>query len=318
MVSGVTAKRKVSHWRSLHLRVPKPWFVISRGEACCDSSINIDIHREEVPEAQTADPESMLDDTEPLDENHDATYATLNTASDEDDSSEEDSNEGGSNEEHSSEDDSDDQDVDEDSSNEDDWDDGISDVFLDPIHFTQAARSKRVAQRGLHYSEDSDLPRHARPHAKRKRVVCSESRSPSTERPGRPSTKRRRPAALTSPNSNRNTSADVGRIAASASAHQPNILPGNPAPPIRQTTLQPTPVETLRLTPASEAGMTGTLPEALQEVPREVPRERALAKRQLELSKAKNRAAELKAHHRITTIQEEIDFETRFGDVLGE
>ena len=43
-----------------------------------------------------------------------------------------------------------------------------------------------------------------------------------------------------------------------------------------------------------------------------------MAKRQLELSKAMNRASELEARNRINEIKQEIEFETKFGDVLGE
>jgi hypothetical protein len=274
------------------------------------SLIDINIHLEKVPEFQTADPETTVDVTGPLKEDYDATYATLNVASDEVDSreegsSEDGSSEGGGSEEGNNEDDIDSDDVDEDISNEDDWDDGLSDdTFLDPIHFTQAARGNRAAQRGLHYSEDSDLPRQTRPHVKRKRLVCSESRSTSMERP---STRRPRPAALTNTDTSKNTSTD-----------RAPTLARTPSPANPRNTPQATPSETTRLTPASEAGATGTLQEAPHEVHREVPRERALAKRQLELSKAMNRAAELEAHNRINEIKQEIEFETKVGDVLGD
>jgi hypothetical protein len=43
-----------------------------------------------------------------------------------------------------------------------------------------------------------------------------------------------------------------------------------------------------------------------------------LARRQLELCKAINRAAEFEMRNRVNEIQQEIDFETRFGEVLGE
>ena len=73
-------------------------------------------------------------------------------------------------------------------------------------------------------------------------------------------------------------------------------------------TPRPTPVRDSPLTPARDAGTSGTL--------HEIHRERALARRQLELSKAMNRAAELEARNRINEIKQEIEFETRFGGDL--
>lgn len=79
--------------------------------------------------------------------------------------------------------------------------------------------------------------------------------------------------------------------------------------PSSHSTPQPRQAATTPLTPASEAGTSSTS--------HKVNHERSLA-RQLELCKAINRAAELEVRNRVNEIQQEIDFETRFGEVLGE
>jgi hypothetical protein len=210
-----------------------------------------------------------------------ASHATPGSGSDED---------GDSDEDDDSEDDSEEGEI-----NELDYDD---EDHRDDIEYlwTAISQGDRAARRGPEHT--STYP-YARPPIKRKRIVCSESRSPSTERPERSSTNRPRPAALTNTNTNNNTSTD-----------RPPTLAGNSTPPIPQNTPQPAPVETTRLTSASEAGTSGT--------PREVHRERALAKKQLEWTKIKNRAAELEAHNRADEMKQEIEFEARFGDVLGD
>jgi hypothetical protein len=43
-----------------------------------------------------------------------------------------------------------------------------------------------------------------------------------------------------------------------------------------------------------------------------------LAKKQLEWAKVKNRAAELEARNRADEMQQKIEFEARFGGVLGD
>jgi len=75
-------------------------------------------------------------------------------------------------------------------------------------------------------------------------------------------------------------------------------------------TPQPMPAGNSLLPAASEASVPGT--------PHAVLREKALAKRQLELSKARNRAMELQARNVADEIQQEIEFETRFGHILEE
>lgn len=80
--------------------------------------------------------------------------------------------------------------------------------------------------------------------------------------------------------------------------------------PSSHSTPQPRQAATTPLTPAGEAGTSSTS--------HKVNYERSLARRQLELCKAINRAAELEARNRVDEIQQEIDFETRFGEVLGE
>jgi hypothetical protein len=234
------------------------------------------------------------------------------------DGDEDDGGADGSFESDSDEDDIDEDDSDEGSSDEDDIDEDMIDEveryqgcyhpeYQRKNRLQKVSRNNRMARRG---TEKMSLPRSTRPSVKRKRVVHSESRIPSTERPERPSTEQPGPAVLTNTNASNNTSADVGRTATPTSTHPPNTTPGHPTPPIPQNTPQPMLAGDSPLTPVSEAGTSGSL--------HETHRERALAKRQLELSKAMNRASELEARNRINEIKQEIESETKFGDVLGE
>jgi hypothetical protein len=109
---------------------------------------------------------------------------------------------------------------------------GIDDDIVDFSHFTQEARSKRVAQRGLRYSESPEPHRDDRLSVKRKRVVRSESRSSSKERPERPPAGASGPAIPTSTNTSSNTPVDVGKTSTPAPTHAPEFQTGNPTPPI--------------------------------------------------------------------------------------
>jgi hypothetical protein len=77
-----------------------------------------------------------------------------------------------------------------------------------------------------------------------------------------------------------------------------------------QGTPQPTLVGNSPRRLASKASTSGKLHDAL--------RKRVLAEKRLELSRARNRAAELEARNRADEIQQEIDIETKFGNVTSE
>jgi len=94
-----------------------------------------------------------------------------------------------------------------------------------------------------------------------------------------------------------------------APAPPPTTISEDPMPMNSHGTPQPTLSEDRSRTPASEAGTSG-----LQQ---DVHRKRALAEKKLELSRARNRAAELEARNKADEIQQEIDIETEFGDVIG-
>lgn len=272
----------------------------SRSNCLCHIIIHTDVH----PEAEvidTTDPgpilHSVLGNTEQV-ENFDVADHTTSI-----DDSDEVDEEGDSDEDFEEEDDSDEDDHYEDDTDKDDGRDGSEDS-LDSNHCAKTPREFRAAQRG---TETIDPRRYEKLSGKRKRVVCSESRSPSTERLSaeQPGFK-----AIASTHASNTPVAHPDRRAASTSMPSANVVPGARTLPYPQNTPQPTPVDSTPLTPASEASTSNALHDS--------HRERALAKRQLELSKAKNRAAELEAHNRINEIQQEIEFETRFGDVPGE
>jgi hypothetical protein len=253
---------------------------------------------------ENTDPGPLLD-VQQGDAKGDVDDATHGDGSDEDDSDEDDSDEDDSDQSVSDEDDSDESD-----SEEEDDSNGLAYVeFQDANEFKPGRiRTARLTRR---HCEASYLPRHDKPRVKRRRVVHSESRSPSTEPPERPSAELSGSAVFTASHASGSTSAHVGRTATSTSTYPPVAIPRALIPPITQgTPPQFTPVENSPLTPASEAGTPSSLHEA--------HRERALAKRQLELSRAINRAAELEARNKINEIKQEIEFETKFGDVLGE
>jgi hypothetical protein len=238
-------------------------------------------------------------DVQPGGTNGDVDDATHVDGSDEGDGDEDDSDQSVSDEDDSDE---------SDSEEEDDSNDLDFDEVQDPNNFNMGwIRTKSLKRR---HCEASYLPSHDRPRVKRRRLVHSESRSPSTEPPERPTAELSGSAVFTTTHASDSTSAHVGRTATSTSTYPLAATPRAPIPPIIQSTPQLTPVGNSQLTPASEAGTSSSLHEA--------HRERALAKRQLELSRARNRAAELEAHNRINEIQQEIEFEARFGDVLGE
>jgi hypothetical protein len=258
---------------------------------------------------ETTDPGPLLnnlqDDTEQAGSVKCDTHTTSGNDSDEDGGSENDSDENDSDENDSDENENENE-------VEDNYSDDSNDLDFDEFQdFNEFnfGRVKRVRAMPR-YRKATYMPRHDKPRVKRRKVAHSESTSPSTERPGRPSTEQPGPAVFTKASASNNTSAAVGGTATPTSTHPPNTTPGHPAPPIPQNTPQPMPAGNSPLTPASEAGTSGSL--------HETRRKRALAKRQLELSKAMNRASELEARNRINEIKQEIEFETKFGDVLGE
>jgi len=249
-------------------------------EVICHLSIHVDILLEAEAEViETTDPELMLDvrqdETGAVGDIDDATHDTFSINGDDVESNGDE--------------------IDEDTSGECDLDESNSDDLLDPIHYTPAARSKRAAQRALSCSEISDPRCHDRLPVKRKRVVCSESKSPSTKRPP---TEQPGSAVTATTHASNNTPTRVYGIAASTSMQPENVPPGAQMLPVPHNTPQPTPVETTPLTPANEAGTLGAL--------REIHLERAPAERQLELSKATNRAAELEARNRINDLKQQI------------
>lgn len=166
------------------------------------------------------------------------------------------------------------------------------------------------SRRSTRVSEMATPPYYGMIYPEENRAELSRSRSPSTKRrPGRPPKRPKLAARTNTPTSN-STSADVGRAATPVPAHSSNSIPEDLTPPNLQSTPQTTPAEHYQPRPASEAGTSGT--------PREAHRERALAKKQLEWAKVKNRAAELEARNKADEMQQKIEFEARFGGVLGD
>jgi hypothetical protein len=254
---------------------------------------------------ETTYPGPLLD-VQQGDTKGDVDDATHGDGSDEGDSDEDDSDQSDSDE-----DDSDDSDSEEDENGNDYSDDSNDldfDEFQDPSDFKLGRLGTGRLKR--RHCEATYLPHHDRPRVKRRRLVHSESRSPSTEPPERPSAELSGSAVFTTTHASDSTSAHVVRTATSTSTYPPAAIPRAPITPITQSTPQLTPVGNSPLTPAGESGTSSSLHEA--------HRERALAKRQLELSRAMNRAAELEARNKINEIKQEIEFETKFGDVLGE
>lgn len=275
------------------------------------SSIHADMLSEELPKFTDHVPmlDGMPSNTEQAGSVNDDTHTTSSGDSGEDDGGEYDSDEHDSDEDDRDEDDSDEDEDDRDDDDDDDDDNSDEDMSdgFERYQRQNASREERMARRDI---RRMTLPYYTRPSVKRKRVVHSESRSPSTERPGRPSAEQPGISILTNTNATNNISANVDRTATPTPAHPPNTSPEEPMQPTSRSTPQPMPPGNSLRRPSSEASTSGAL--------HEVHRKRALAVRKLELSRARNRAVELEARNRADEIQQEIDIETEFGDGLGE